>query len=388
MNDILPLFPETYEASRERFRDNLSVIQQYWPKADLSQHRIAGDEDLTIDWIHTSTLDKNEKVLLFTIAEHGIEGYVGSAMQQRFIDKFLSRLDPRTTGLLLVHAINPWGMKYHRRVNPHNVDLNRTFLYSNTFDKFTNPDYDRLLDILLADRPFKNLALSNLGYYLKLLQKVLQMGWPAFKSAFLLGQYRYADGLFYGGEGYQEETKILIDLYRQAFGAYNQILHLDMHTGYGPRYQMSIVNSVHEKRSSQEFIEMFNYPLVVAANPQEFYAIQGDMIDYVYEMWQHEFPEKNLFATAFEFGTYGDGVKGKIGMPRAMSFENRLYWQGTDNERLATQIKHDFEELFNPSAPEWKMKAAQDADQAFEGILGAEGYFQDAKKDGRNFASN
>jgi len=376
MNDIPSLFPETYEASRERFRDNLSVVQQYWPKAELSRHNIAGDEDLTIDWIRSAAMETNEKVLLFTTAEHGIEGYVGSAMQQRFIDKFLPRLDPRTTGLLLVHAINPWGMKYHRRVNPHNVDLNRTFVWDNSFDKSINPDYNRLLDIIRADKPLKNLVISNLGYHLKLTQKVLQRGWPAFKSAFLLGQYRHAKGLFYGGEGCQEETQVLIDLYRGAFTTYDQILHLDMHTGYGPRYQMSIVNSVHEKRSSQEFIERFSYPLVVAANPEEFYAIQGDMIDYVYEMWGHEFPEKKLYATAFEFGTYGDGFKGKVDMPRAMSFENRFYWQGTDNEKLATKVKRDFEELFNPSATTWKAKAIQDADQAFEGILGAEEYIE------------
>jgi hypothetical protein len=376
MSDILSLFPETYETSRERFREDLALIQKYWPKAQLSQHKIAGDEDLTIDWVQSGALEANEKVFILTTAEHGVEGYVGSAIQQHFIDKQLARLDPRTTGLLLVHSINPWGMKYHRRVNPHNVDLNRTFVWNNSFDKSTNPDYDKLLDIIRADRPFKNLVSSNLGYYLKLLQKALQMGWPAFKTAFLLGQYRNADGLFYGGEGYQEETKVLIDLYRRAFSAYDQILHLDMHTGYGPRYQMSIVNSVHEKRSSQEFVEKFNYPLVVAANPQEFYAIQGDMIDYIYEMWEHEFSEKKLYATAFEFGTYGDKFKGKVGMPRAMSFENRLYWQGTDNEKLAAKVKYDFEELFNPSATEWKAKAIQDADQAFTGILEAEGYFK------------
>jgi hypothetical protein len=58
---------------------------------------------------------------------------------------------------------------------------------------------------------------------------------------------------------------LLIDLYRKAFSTFNQILHLHKHTGYGPRYQVSIVNFVHEKRSSQGFVEKFNYPLVVAA---------------------------------------------------------------------------------------------------------------------------
>ena len=376
MNDILSLFPETYEASRARFQDNLAVIQNYWPKAELSQHKITGDEDLTIDWISSNALDKNEKVLIFTTAEHGIEGYVGSAMLQRFIDKFLPRLNPRTTGLLLVHAINPWGMKYHRRVNANNVDLNRTFIWDTSFDPAFNPEYDNLKDIIHADSPIKNLTLSNFNFYTKLAKKVLQTSWKAFRHIWLLGQYRHAQGLFYGGEGYQEETRTLIDLYRQVFSAYNQILHLDMHTGYGPRYQMSLVNSIFESRTSQEFVKKFNYPLIVAANPEEFYAISGDMIDYVYSLHQHEFPEKKLYSTSFEFGTLGDSLRGQIGSPRAMTLENHLYWQGAANDKSAERVKHDFEELFNPAASDWKEKAVKDADQAFEGILKAEGYTQ------------
>ena len=329
---------------------------------------------MTIDWIQSDALEANEKVLIFTTGEHGIEGYVGSAMQQRFIDKYLSRLAPRTTGLLLVHAINPWGMKHHRRVNANNVDLNRSFLWEPSFDPAFNPEYDNLKDFIHAKNPIKNLTLSNLIFYTSLAKKVLQTSWPAFKHTLLLGQYRDSKGLFYGGVGYQEEGRTLIDLYRQAFSTYKQILHLDMHTGYGPRFQMSLVNSALENTTSQEFEKKFDYPLVVAANPEEFYAIRGDMIDYVYALHQHEFPEKKLYATSFEFGTLGDKLRGKIGTPRAMAFENRLHWQGTDNNKLAERIKHDFEELFNPDAPDWREKAMEDADQAFEGILKAEGY--------------
>ena len=179
MSDILPLFPETYEASRERFRSNLPIIQKYWPKAEMFQHHIAGDEDLTINWIQSDALEKNEKVFILTTAEHGIEGYVGSAMQQRFIDQFLPRLDPRTTGLLLVHSINPWGMKHHRRVNANNVDLNRTFIWNKPFDPSFNPAYDDLKDIIHANEPIDSLALANLRFFVKLAQKVLRTGWPA-----------------------------------------------------------------------------------------------------------------------------------------------------------------------------------------------------------------
>ena len=148
MNEIADLFPETYEDSRTRFRENLAVVQHFWPQAQLSQQRISAEEDLTIDWIYSDAREKNQKVFILTIGEHGVEGYVGSAMQQRFIERYLARLDPETTGLLLVHAINPWGMKYHCRVNANNVDLNRNFIYDGVFDPAFNPAYDTVTGTL------------------------------------------------------------------------------------------------------------------------------------------------------------------------------------------------------------------------------------------------
>lgn len=377
MDDILSLFPETYESSRERFRQNLAIVQKQWSDAKLSNHRLPGDEDLTIDWIQSDALEKNEKVLILTTAEHGIEGYVGSAMQQRFIDKYLPRLDPRTTGLLLVHAINPWGMKHHRRVNVDNIDLNRTFLWNQAFDPAFNPEYDFLNSYINPVKPVQILSVDTIGFYFNLAWRTILKGLPALKHHLLIGQYRYPRSIYYGGKDYPEETRILINLYRRAFQQYDQILHLDMHTGYGPRYQMSLVNSVLETATSREFEQKFDYPLVVAANPEEFYAVRGDMIDYVYALRKHEFPEKKLYATTFEFGTLGDDLRGQLGSPRAMVFENRLYWQGAANEKLAAQVKHDFEELFNPVASDWRVKAVADADQAFDGILKAERYIAD-----------
>jgi hypothetical protein len=263
-------------------------------------------------------------------------------------------------------------MKHHRRVNADNIDLNRTFLFDETFDPTFNPEYDFLNDSINPVRSIKSLTWSNLNFYAKLAWKTLLRGLPALKHTLLIGQYRYSRSLYYGGKDYPEETRILINLYRQVFQAYNQILHLDMHTGYGPRYQMSLVNSVLETTTSQEFVKKFGYPLVVAANPEEFYAIRGDMIDYVYALRKHEFPEKKLYATSFEFGTLGDDLRGQVGSSRAMVFENRLHWQGAASERLARQVRHDFEELFNPAANNWRIKAVADANQAFTGILKAE----------------
>jgi hypothetical protein len=56
--------------------------------------------------------------------------------------------------------------------------------------------------------------------------------------------------------------------------------------------------------ASEEVVGRFGYPLVAAATAQEFYAIQGDMIDYLYAFLREELPGKRFYATTFEFGTF------------------------------------------------------------------------------------
>lgn len=374
MTNIQSLFPETYEASRERFRDYLSIVQSKWSGAKLFQHKLQGEEDLTIDWIYSDATGTNQKVFILTTGEHGVEGYVGSAMMQIFIKKYLTELDPHNTGILLVHAINPWGMKHHRRGNKDNIDLNRTFLYDVDYDPTFNPGYDKIAKFLNPGTKVQNLVFDNSSYLLQLLWHVAQMGMKNFRYALLLGQFRDPKGLYYGGTKRPEETQTLMDLYKKMMGSYEQILHLDMHTGYGPRHQMSLVNSAYDIGTSDYFAKRFNYPLVVAATADEFYAIRGDMVDYEYLLWKNEFPEKRFFATAYEFGTLGNMLYGLFQSPRVMIHENRAYWYGTKNEKLLARAKYGFEELFNPEANDWKEKAVADGDQAFKGILKAEGY--------------
>ncbi len=375
MQDVLQLFPDSYEFSRERFRQNLDTIQQLWPGAALHSHRLAGDEDLTIDWIAADALENKQKLLIFTTGEHGIEGFVGSAVLQFFIDVYLPQIDPRTAGIVLLHAINPWGMQNRRRTNANNVDLNRNFLESaDKFGRLENSAYTELEDFLKPEKPVKNLAWRKLTHLLTILGYALRGQQGQLSKAVLLGQYQHPKGTYYGGTGYQEETTTIMGLYEQFVPAYEAILHLDMHTGYGPRYQMSLVNSVHEPKPSEEYIEKFDYPSVVKTDPDEFYAIYGDMIDHFYAWMQQNHPQKHYYANAFEFGTYGDSLWQTIRAMRTSMLDNQLYWWGAQSERIAAQVKRDYLELFYPSETRWREKAIVDAHQALKGILRSEGF--------------
>ena len=375
MDSISALFPTSYEESRQRFRGYLENIRARWPAAQLGSQPLAAEADLTLDWIEAGALQENEKVLLFTLGEHGVEAFTGSAMLALFVQEFLPALDPATTGLVLVHAINPWGMKHLRRVNAANVDLNRNFVWDQKgLDPTTNPDYTRAESFLNPPGQAGSMAGMQLAFVGGLVAILMKLGAARFRRSTLLGQYRFSRGIYYGGDALQEETLCVMELFRQAVAAYERLLLLDMHTGYGPRYRMSVVNSAFEARDSHKLKQAFGYPDVVKSDPAEFYAMQGDMIDYIYTLVSHVAPEKHLYAATFEFGTFGESLGAALRSLRTLIFENRAYWYGVANDSLKTGIAREITELFNPPEPAWQASAIENARRAFRGILKAEGF--------------
>jgi hypothetical protein len=139
---------------------------------------------------------------------------------------------------------------------------------------------------------------------------------------------------------------------------------------------MSIVNSALEPRDSKDLARQFSYPLVVKSNPSEFYSIQGDMIDHMYTLAQNEFPGQRLYSTTFEFGTLGDSFPAVLRSLRTMILENQAHWFGANNSTVREHIARDFQALYFPQEEQWRVKAAADARQAFEGVLSANGISQ------------
>lgn len=369
------MYPSSYDASRTQFRQLIDQVRGHWPTARSISHAPDGDEH-TIDVITADAIAAPSQRLIITTGEHGIEGYLGSVFLHWFTAEFLPRLDPRRTGLLLVHAINPWGMAQRRRVNRSNVDVNRNFLAAGeSVATDANADYARLQALFNPAGPLTSLGRSTARFAAHVLPGLIQIGAGRIQTAFTLGQYRFPRGVYYGGDALQPETQFMIELYREQWRGYQQVVHLDVHTGYGPRDQMSLVNSPLEPRASAELVHAFDYPLIVKALPGEFYAMRGDMIDFAYHLQQTEFPAVKLYATTLEFGTFGASLSGGLRSMRALVLENQLHHYGAANDKVRAQVQHEFAELFMPSDAAWQAKAHADARQAMRGILRAEGLY-------------
>ena len=78
----------------------------------------------------------------------GVEGFAGSAIQIQFLKERIGGPElPRSFGVLLIHALNPYGFAHLRRANECNVDLNRNFvdfaqpLPENPYARTTTPRF-------------------------------------------------------------------------------------------------------------------------------------------------------------------------------------------------------------------------------------------------------
>jgi len=363
-------FPTSYEESVTQFRDQLSEIKRRWPGAVLDSERISKTEDVNIYWIRAEALSSPERILILSTGLHGVEGFVGAAMRGLFIQEFLERFDPNTTGILLVNNINPWGMKNKRRVNENNVDLNRNFMEDvGEFQENFNPSYQQFDAVLNPSRPLGPPWLETGSLLLQVLINLFRFGIKGLRGAVLLGQNCNPQGLYFSGREYQAEVSLMRELVQSAFQRYPAVTLIDMHTGYGPRYQMSIVNSPNEKRSPEEFKDSFHYPLIVQADPDQFYSMKGDMIDWIYRYQHAHHPDSNYYGAAFEFGVYGDGIPNEIKSLRTMIFENQVYHHGAERVRLARWDRGEIVNMYFPQEEEWREKALGDCRQGLAGVL-------------------
>jgi hypothetical protein len=152
------------------------------------------------------------RVFLTSSATHGVEGFCGSGCQVGFFKDKLHEVASADTLSIIVHANNPHGFAWVRRVTEDNVDLNRNF---QDFAKALpeNAGYEELHPHLLpADWDGPARAEAD-----KAIMAFIQSKGPlAYQAAVTIGQYKHGDGLFFGGfkPGWSNQTfrKILADL--------------------------------------------------------------------------------------------------------------------------------------------------------------------------------
>ena len=173
--------------------------------------------------------DDADALLIVSSGCHGVEGYCGSGAQVALLQDESFRAKARDAGvaLLFVHALNPWGFSFGRRVTHEGVDLNRNVI---DFRRPPpgNPGYDQLAALLLPEQwpPGADNQRQLLAY-------AASKGMAALQSAVTGGQYAHPDGLFYGGAGPTWSQQTLRLVLRQHATRCRLLGWIDLHSGLG-----------------------------------------------------------------------------------------------------------------------------------------------------------
>ena len=366
-------FYTSYDEIRAHLLDRVDSLVKNGITVEHSSYAIDESDGLYIDKVYLPSSGERTNLILLTTGVHGMEGYIGSVMLDVFFEEIYPTLDTENTGILIVANVNPYGMKYMRRYNENNVDLNRNFIEDwDNFDRSSNKEYPKVDKFLQPEGKMGNAFWHEVGFYLSLAKEAIFTGADTISDALLTGQYEYPEGVYYGGDGDEKSTAYLKGVFRECLDSeYENIVHVDIHSGYGPRYNMVIFNSVQDETTEAEAVEMFGYDYIIAVDSEEFYPTFGDTTDYFYRLKNGMESDKELYSTCFEFGTIGDSFIDSILSLKYTVDENRQHWYPTDNEITEAVVRENYYELFYPTETKWREKTILDFKNAMFGVLDA-----------------
>src|SRR5690348_14021894 len=186
-------------------------------------------ERLYLDTARFGSADAANMLVMIS-STHGVEGHCGSGAEIAWLRTGGPARLPKDTGALLVHAINPYGFAWTRRVNEDNVDLNRNFV---DHDKAypANEGYAAVAGAILPREWTEASRAESQRVFDAYAQK---HGAFALQGAISGGQHSHPDGVFYGGQKQTWSNRTIRAIARQELGRARRVGVIDYHTGLGP----------------------------------------------------------------------------------------------------------------------------------------------------------
>lgn len=353
-------FAQSYDEARAGF---LAAAADAGLDVQSHAHPLLGlqGEPLAMDVARYGPADA-PALLLVSSACHGVEGFCGSGVQRALLAEPSFHADAAAAGVavLYVHALNPWGFSWWRRVTQENVDLNRNF-HDFHGPLPANPGYDELAPWIVPREWPSPEADARLAAY------AAEHGERALQAAISGGQYDHPEGLFYGGRAptwsHQTLRHVLQDHARQCA----RLGWIDVHTGLGP--------SGHGER-----IFAGRDDAAALARARGWW---GDAVTSMYDgssssarltglMWtaaEQECPQAEVTGIALEYGT--EPMREVIDALRAD------HWLAMHPQAGAAQrdaIRRRMRNAFYTDTDAWKARVVeQGLEAAFEGVAGLAG---------------
>ncbi|OIQ02948.1 MAG: DUF2817 domain-containing protein [Zetaproteobacteria bacterium CG06_land_8_20_14_3_00_59_53] len=355
----LSCFSSDYQRARTAF---LAAAGQAGARLTTHPHPLCGPEGepLATDVAWLGDPDAGN-VLLLLSATHGVEGFNGSAAQIDFLRHHNGL--PEGVAALLIHAANPHGFAWLRRVTEDGVDLNRNYVdFSKPLP--ANPGYEELADAIVPD----SLDVQALHACDKRLSDYRSAhGSVSYEKALSAGQYTHPHGLFYGGRAITWSRSICERIAADFMLAdRKQVALLDFHTGLGPfGYGEPICDHHPESLAVALARRWYGDSVTEPALGTSSSVAKFGLSDYG---WQ-DIVGPQLVFIALEFGTYSfDNMMQVLRADHWLHAQGAVDWHAPQTQAIKAAIRRQF----YPATPDWQemvlMRCRQCIRQAVRGL--------------------
>lgn len=335
------------------------------------------DPDLQVDYAFFPS--QNQKNLFIIVSGvHGIESYAGSAIQTMYLKEFLPHQDRQDTSFLFIHALNPYGFKYHRRCTENLVNLNRNCssrpaLYQirneaslNLSKKFIPREPVEAMQAPLLSQMSKRPALQGDRVYF------CDTSMEEFIKGVGPGQYESPEGLEYGGKEREPQIEAWLQLLKKIVPSHRDIFLFDIHTGLGDRGRLHLLTGdpklcIHQDLFSEILDPKADHLIYdFTTNETEgFYETYGATNDMVAELASDS---QRVCALTLEFGTLGHSFDNQIDSLNRWLLEHQASIYGCKNSELEKEIEKLNKDKFFPQDPAWQNQIVEVSRQFFSRI--------------------
>ena len=349
----LKYFNESYVEARKEFRLKSEELCIKYPGTKNFDIKVESkiDSNLTIDFCFIPGSEKTDKIFILSSGVHGVEGYVGSAVQLFFMNNYINEELLEKTGVLLIHSVNPYGFKYTRRVTENNVDINRNSGIDKKLFQRKNEGYPKVYNLINPKGKVKTGSLGNRFFFIKAIRDIVIESMSVLRQAVLQGQYEYPEGLYYGGNDFEPQIKALEPIIDTICKPYQTIFALDLHTGFGERGKLHLFPNPVKDDVKKRIETVFDGFQIDWGDTDDFYTYSGDFSNFIGEINQG----KKFIPMIFEYGTMNSQTTiGSIKSIHIMILENQGEKYGYESEEDKIKEKTDFLEMYYPSSEEWR----------------------------------
>jgi hypothetical protein len=348
-----PSFPRSYVEGRQRFLAAAAARGARLEHHEQPVVRGIKGEPLAADLAIFGPAEATDVVLLHS-GTHGVEGFCGSGLQNALLSAGPEIDDAVAAGLrvLLLHAINPWGFSWQRRVTEDNVDLNRNFR-DFMLPAGPDPEYDAVHSLLLPPAwPWTEANRAEIDAF------VDTHGMARWQHAITHGQRTQPDGVFFAGNEPTWSNRTMREILRRHVRGARRLLWIDIHTGLGPTGHGEMIYAGRDLTADLARSRSCWGPKVTSVfeGSSASALVEGTIGNAAYD----ECPDTTFAGIALEFGTRPFGQ-----MIDALRLDHWVAVRASDDAALCEAARRGMLDAFFVDTDAWKQAVLDQGRDAF-----------------------